>query len=148
MANDQGSSTKMAVNWVSKTIRRMTRKRTLEQWETKITNCAVTPQVIWPIAESLPIRSGQKALSAVHDQLGPIFYRISEGNIIADCLESQFTLHDLRDYDHEMQVQARVQALLTTIDEDIPVKFCPCDVSNEIQGEHHTSHTYWSYNEC
>jgi hypothetical protein len=30
----------------------MTRKKTLEWWETKIGNSEVTPQEIWPIAKS------------------------------------------------------------------------------------------------
>jgi hypothetical protein len=34
--------------------------------------------------------------------------------------------------DHRRYVQAKVKALLVTIDEDTPVKFRPCDVSEEI----------------
>jgi beta-lactamase class D len=37
---------KMAVNWVTKTIRRMIRKKALERWETEIGNTEVTPQAI------------------------------------------------------------------------------------------------------
>jgi hypothetical protein len=37
---------KTAVNWVTKTIRRIARKKALERWETKIENCGVTPQAI------------------------------------------------------------------------------------------------------
>jgi hypothetical protein len=37
---------KAAVNCVSKAIRRMTRKKALERWETKISNAEVTPQAI------------------------------------------------------------------------------------------------------
>jgi hypothetical protein len=43
----------IAVNWVIKTVRRITRKRTLQQWKTKAANCKVTPQAIWPIVKSL-----------------------------------------------------------------------------------------------
>jgi hypothetical protein len=42
---------KTAVNWVTKQIRRMTRKKALERWETKIGNCEVTPN-IGPIEKS------------------------------------------------------------------------------------------------
>jgi hypothetical protein len=35
---------KTAYNWVSKAIRRMIRKKTLEQWETKLANTELTPQ--------------------------------------------------------------------------------------------------------
>jgi hypothetical protein len=52
---------KTAVNSVTKTMRRIARKWTLERWETKIENCEVTPQAIWPIAKSLTKRGGPKA---------------------------------------------------------------------------------------
>jgi hypothetical protein len=64
---------KTALNWVTKTIKRMIRKRTLEQWETKIENCEVTPQAIWPLAKSLTKRGGPKAPTAIHGPSGPIF---------------------------------------------------------------------------
>jgi hypothetical protein len=51
---------KTAVNWVTNAIRRMIRRRALEQWETKIANTDVTPQAIWPIAKSLMKRDGAK----------------------------------------------------------------------------------------
>jgi hypothetical protein len=35
--------------------------------------------------------------------------------------------------DHERRVEPRVQDLLTTVDDDSPVKFRPCDVSKEIR---------------
>jgi hypothetical protein len=66
----------------------------LERWETQLANCEVTPQAIWPIAESLSKRDGPKASSAIHDPLGPIFYPINKANIIANCLENQFRAHD------------------------------------------------------
>jgi hypothetical protein len=37
---------KTAVNWVAKSIRRMTRKRALERWETKISNTEAAAQAI------------------------------------------------------------------------------------------------------
>jgi hypothetical protein len=54
----------MAANWVTSNIRRMVWKRELERWETKLSNCKVTPQAIWPIAKSLTKRGGSKAPSA------------------------------------------------------------------------------------
>jgi hypothetical protein len=56
---------KTAVNWVVKTIRRMTRKKELERWETRIANCEATPQALWPIAKSLLKRDGPKAPTAI-----------------------------------------------------------------------------------
>jgi hypothetical protein len=41
-----------AVDWVAKSISRMTRRRTLERWEAKICNSDVTSQAVWPIAKS------------------------------------------------------------------------------------------------
>jgi hypothetical protein len=67
------SACKTAVNWVTKTVRRIVRKRALEQWETKIENCEVTPQAIWPIAKSLKKRGGPKA-TEIHGPLGPVVY--------------------------------------------------------------------------
>jgi hypothetical protein len=52
---------------------------------------------------------------------------------MADCIENQFTLHDLCDYNCKRQVEARIQALLATVDEEAPVEFLTCDVSKEIQ---------------
>jgi hypothetical protein len=54
---------KTAVNWVSKAIRQMTRKKALERWETKIGNAEVTSQAIWPIAKSLLTRDGPRVIS-------------------------------------------------------------------------------------
>jgi hypothetical protein len=60
---------KTAINRVAKTIRRMTRKKALQLWETKAGNCEVTPQALWPIAKSFMKRDGPKAPIAVHDPL-------------------------------------------------------------------------------
>jgi hypothetical protein len=70
VARNQGSGCKAAVNWVSKAIRRMTRKKALERWETKIYNTEVTPQAIWPIAKSLLKRDGPRAPTAIHGGSG------------------------------------------------------------------------------
>jgi hypothetical protein len=50
---------KTAVNWVSKAIRRMTRKKALERRETTLANTEVTSQAIWPFEKSLTKRDGQ-----------------------------------------------------------------------------------------
>jgi hypothetical protein len=124
---------KTAVNWVTKTIRRIARKRALERWETKIENCEVTPQAIRPIAKSLTKRGEPKATTAIHDPLCIVFYQNEKANVIANYLENLFTPHKVCDTDHERRVEARVQDLLTTVDENTPVKFRPCDVSKEIR---------------
>jgi hypothetical protein len=86
----------------------MTRRRALERWETKIANTDVTPQAIWPIVKSLMRRDGAKKPTAIHGPLGLTFHSLEKANAITDCLENQFTLHDLGDENHKHQVEARV----------------------------------------
>ncbi|PNF41415.1 hypothetical protein B7P43_G14387 [Cryptotermes secundus] len=124
---------KTAVNWVTKSIRRMTRKKALERWETKISNAEVTPQCIWPIAKSLLKRDGPRAPTAIHGSSGLKFHPSEKANEIADCLETQFTPHDLCDENHEQRVEARVQALLEAVDENPPLRIRPCDVQKLIK---------------
>jgi hypothetical protein len=69
------------VNWVTKTIRRIARNRALGRWETKIENCEVTPQAIWPIAKSHRKRGEAKATTAIHGPLGPVFYPNEKSNV-------------------------------------------------------------------
>jgi hypothetical protein len=80
---------KTAVNWVSKAIRRMARKKALERWETVLANTKVTPQAIWPIAKSLANRDGPRAPTTIHGPLGLKFHPQDKANVIADCLENQ-----------------------------------------------------------
>jgi hypothetical protein len=60
----------------------------IKRWETKLVNCEVTFQAVWPVAKSLSKRGELKAPSAVHDPIGPIFYPFDKANIIADCIEN------------------------------------------------------------
>jgi hypothetical protein len=102
-------------------MRRMTRKKALERWETKIGSCEVSPQSIWPIAKSLLKKDGLRAPTAIHGPLGLKFLPLEKANAIADCLENPFTPHDLCDENHELRVEARVQALLEAADHN-PLK--------------------------
>jgi hypothetical protein len=90
----------------------MTRKKALERWETK-GSTEVTPQGIWPIAKSLLKRDGTRESTAIHVPSGLIF---QPSDAIAECLENQFTHHDLCDENHERRVKTRVQALLEAVD--------------------------------
>jgi hypothetical protein len=72
--------------------------------------------------EILHKKVGQKAPSIIRGPLDPIFYPIDKANIIADCSENQFTLHDSHGYDHKWQVETRVYVLLAAADEDTPAK--------------------------
>jgi hypothetical protein len=96
----------------------MVRNTALERWETKLANCDVIPQAMWPLVKSLTKTGGTKATSAIHGPLGLIFYPIDKANIIGDCLENQFRAHDLSDCNHRRHVEARVKALLATADGD------------------------------
>jgi hypothetical protein len=111
---------KTAVNWISKAITHMTRKKALERWETKLTNIEVTPQAMWPITKSLANREGPRAPTAIHGPSGPKFQPVDKANAIADCLEKQFTPHKLCYENHERQVEATVQALLVAVVNDPP----------------------------
>jgi hypothetical protein len=123
---------KTSVNWVTKQIRRMTRKKALERWDTKIGNCEVIPQSIWPIGKSLPKRDGPREPTAIHGPLGPKFLPLEKTNEIADCLENQFMPHDLCDKNHERRVEARVQALLEAVDNNHHKKLRTCDLQKLI----------------
>jgi hypothetical protein len=86
----------------------------------KIASTDVTLLAIWPIAKCLIKRNGPKVPTAVHDFFGVTFHPLEKANAIADCLENQFTPHDLCDETHEWRVVARVQALLEAVDNNPP----------------------------
>jgi hypothetical protein len=79
---------KKAVIWVSKSIRRMTRKKALERWETKLANTDLTPPAIWPIAKFLTNRNRPRAPTAIHGLLGLKHHPVDKANATADCLEN------------------------------------------------------------
>jgi hypothetical protein len=81
-----------------------------------------TPQAIWLIAKSLLKRDGPKIPTAIHGASGLIFLPSEKANAIADCLEIQFTPHDLCDDNHERRVKAEVQPLLENVDKNPPPK--------------------------
>jgi hypothetical protein len=118
----------MALNWVAKTIERMTRIKALERWEKKVGNCDVTPQDVWPIEKSLMKRDGPKEPAAIHGPLGITYHPNEKANMIADCLENQFTSHDLCDENHEREVGTTVQTLLASEDGTLLGKVRPCDI--------------------
>jgi hypothetical protein len=111
----------------------MTHKKALERWETRIGNAEITPQAIRPIAKSLLKRDGPRAPTAIHGASGLKFLPSDKANDIADCLEIQFTPHDLCDESHERQVEAKVQAQLETVDKNTPQRIRPCDIQKIIK---------------
>jgi hypothetical protein len=70
---------------------------------------------MWPIGKSLLKREGPRAPTAIHGPSGLKFHPSEKVNAIADCLENQFTHHDLCDENHERRVEARVPALLEAV---------------------------------
>jgi hypothetical protein len=67
---------------------------------------------MWPIANSLMNRAVARAPTATHGPLGLTFQTLEKAKAIADCLEKQFTPHDLCEENHEQWLEARAQAVL------------------------------------
>jgi hypothetical protein len=67
------------------------------------------------------VRDGPRAPTAIHVASGLKFLPSEKANAIADCLEIQFTPHNLCDENNEQRVEAKVQALLETVDKN-PLK--------------------------
>jgi hypothetical protein len=107
----------------------MTRRKEHERWETKERNCEVIPQALWLIAKLLMKRDGPKASTAVHGPLGITHHPNEKANVIEDCLENQFTSHELCDENHErVGWRLRVQALLSSVDDTLFRRVRPCDI--------------------
>jgi hypothetical protein len=87
-----------------------------------IVNTEVIPQAILPIAKSLLKRDGPRVQIAIQGPSGLILlvHPSEKASAIADCLENQFTHHDLCDENHEQWVETRVQALLEAVDNKSP----------------------------
>jgi hypothetical protein len=86
-------ASKTALNWVTKIVRRMTQKRLKEQWDTKMGNCEVTPQAMWPMAKAMLNRDAPKAPTVIHGYSGLKFLPLEKVNAIADSLEIRRTQH-------------------------------------------------------
>jgi hypothetical protein len=54
------------------------------------------------------------------------FHPFEKDNGIADCLQNQFTHHDLCDENYERLAEVRVQALLEAMDNKTPERIRPC----------------------
>jgi hypothetical protein len=66
--------------------------------------------------------------NAIHGPFGLIFYPIEKANATADCLENQFTLHDLCDENHRRQVKATVRTLLGATENNSPERVRPSEL--------------------
>jgi hypothetical protein len=65
--------------------------------------------------------------------LGITYHPKAKANAIADCLENQFTSHDLCDGNHKTRVEARVQALFSSVDYTTLEKDRPCAVQKLVK---------------
>jgi hypothetical protein len=119
---------KTAVYWATKSIRRMTRKKALERWETKINNSEVTPQAIWPIAKSRLKRDGPRPPTAIHGPLGLKFLPLEKANASADCVET--SSHHMTCVKKTMSCGWRIQ--LEAVDNNPPERIRPCDLQKLI----------------
>jgi hypothetical protein len=106
----------------------MTCRKALKRWKTKVKKHVVTPQGLWLTAELLTKKDGPKSPTTVHGPLGTTYHLNEKVNTTVDCLENQFTSHDLCDENHERRVQTRVPALLTTTDDTSLGKVRTCDI--------------------
>jgi hypothetical protein len=109
----------------SKTAVNVPQKKALERWER-------TLQAIRPIAKSLINTDGPRAPTAIHGPLGKKFHLLEKANAIIDCLEKQFTPHNLCEESHERLVKARVKDLLEAIGNDPPLKISSCDLQKSL----------------
>jgi hypothetical protein len=87
-----------------------------------LAHCEIPPKEKWT-----------KAPTKIQGPSGLKFHPSEKANAIADCLEIQFTPHELCDENHERQVEAKVQALLETADKNPPQRIRPCDVQKLIK---------------
>jgi hypothetical protein len=63
-----------------------------------------------------------RAPTAIHGHLGLKYHPREKANAIVDCLGNQYTPHDLCDEIHVRLVEAKVQHLLDTADNNLPEK--------------------------
>jgi hypothetical protein len=68
----------------------------------------------------------------IHGPSGLKCHPFERANAIADCLDNQFTHHDLCDKNNERQVEASVQTLLEAVDNKPPERMRPCDLQKLI----------------
>jgi hypothetical protein len=66
----------------------MTRRKALERWETRLGNCEVTPQALWPVAKSLMKRDGPKAPTAIHGLSVLKYHPLEKANATADVFKT------------------------------------------------------------
>jgi len=98
----------------------MVQRNATERWERKLSNAEITPHAIWPLVKSLKTGDKTKALSATHSPTGLKFLPFEKANVIADCLGTHFSPHDLCEEQQEQLVVAIIQAFFESLDYNPP----------------------------
>jgi hypothetical protein len=78
-------------------------------------------------------RDGSKTSTTIHDPLGLKYQPLEKTTTTVDCLENQFTSHDLCEESHKRRVDVRVQALIEAADDTPLEKVRPCDIQKLIK---------------
>jgi hypothetical protein len=113
---------------MEQTIRRMTLRKALEQWETEIRICQVTAQALWPIVKPLMKRDERNSPTAPYGALGTTYHPNKKTKVIADYLANHLAPHDLCDESHERQVETSVRDLLASVEGTPLEKVRPCNI--------------------
>jgi hypothetical protein len=62
---------------------------------------------MWSVENPFMKREGTKSPTVLHGPIGITYHPKGKPNAIADCLENQFTSHDLGDENHGLRVENR-----------------------------------------
>jgi hypothetical protein len=128
----EDTACKTVVNWVTKSIRGITRKKVLELCEIEIGTSEVRLGLYGPMGKFRLKRVGPKTPTGIHGPSGLKFHPSEKANAVSDCLENQLTHRDLCDENHEGRVEARVQAVLEAVDNKPHERIRPCDLQKLI----------------
>jgi hypothetical protein len=110
----------------------MTKKMLKEQWDTKMENCEITPQVIWPMAKTMLNKDAPKFPSMIHGYSSLKFLPLEKANAIADFLKI-VSYNMICEENHEREMETTVQGTLETDDTDTPEKIKSCDLKKLIE---------------
>jgi hypothetical protein len=88
---------------------------------------------MWHIAKSLLKRDGPRAPTAIHGSSGLKFIHPRKPMQLPTDWKIKFSPHDLCDENHERRVEAAVQALHETVDNNPSVRIKPCELQTLIK---------------
>jgi hypothetical protein len=76
---------------------------------------------------------GSKAPITLHSPLGITYHPNEKAKATADCLESHVTSYGLYDKNHQQQVEARIQALLASVEYAHSANVRPYDIQKLVK---------------